>query len=189
MRLLVATQNAFKKKELTALLGNKYDIVSLSDLSDTSDVEETGDTFFENALLKASYYAKKHQILTLSDDTGLCVESLNGAPGIFSQRYSGLGDEANIDLLLKELESSDNRSAKFVTVLVLFDPDTLQNKSYKGELHGLITKERRGSNGFGYDAVFLVPELGKTLAEIDQSLKNQISHRAMALKALEADLL
>lgn len=181
MRLLVATQNEFKKKEIEAILKDSFDIISLKDLKDFDDVKETGDTFFENALLKASYFAKKHNILTLADDTGLCVTSLNGAPGVFSQRYSGLGDEANIDLLLDELNGSKFRDAYFMTVIVIYNPEDQSYQSFKGRLDGLITTSRRGTNGFGYDSVFYIPGMDKTLAELDTKTKNTISHRALAL--------
>ncbi|MDY0210892.1 MAG: RdgB/HAM1 family non-canonical purine NTP pyrophosphatase [Acholeplasma sp.] len=188
MRLLVATQNEHKKKEIQEILKDHFEIVSLKDLQDYDEVDETKDTFFENALLKASYFAKKHQMLTLADDTGLCVDALNGAPGVLSQRYSGLGDESNIDLLLDELKDSSNREAYFMTVLVLYNPKDLRYQSFKGRLEGVILKERRGQNGFGYDSVFFLPEHNKTLAEMDEHEKNSLSHRALALETLKEAL-
>lgn len=185
MRLLVATQNEFKIKEIKSILKDHFEIVSLKDLNDSEDIIESGDTFFENALLKAGYFAKKHQMLTLADDTGLCVEALNNAPGIFSSRYSGLGTQGNISLLLDELEGVKNRNAYFISVVVLYDPKTMEYQSFKGTIHGVITEEKRGTGGFGYDSVFYIPGEKKTMAEISTELKNKISHRALALEALK----
>ncbi|PKK85396.1 MAG: non-canonical purine NTP pyrophosphatase, RdgB/HAM1 family, partial [Tenericutes bacterium HGW-Tenericutes-8] len=124
----------------------------------------------------------------IADDSGLCVEALNGAPGIFSARYSGLGDQANIDLLLEELEGISYRNAYFISVIVLYDPSSNAFQTFKGQIHGTINHERKGKNGFGYDPVFFIPSLNKTMAEIDQTLKNKISHRAIALEALKEAL-
>ena len=189
MRLLIATQNQNKKSEILAILGENVEVMTLKDLNDNDDVIESGDTFFENALIKASHFAKKNHMLTLADDSGLCVDALGGAPGIYSARYSGLGDQANIDLLLDELKDIEQREAMFVSQLVLYDPITKSYQSFKGELHGIIIDEKRGSNGFGYDPVFLVPELKKTLAELTPNEKNSISHRAIALKSLKEAML
>ncbi|MDY0346176.1 MAG: RdgB/HAM1 family non-canonical purine NTP pyrophosphatase [Acholeplasma sp.] len=188
MRLLVATQNEFKKKEIHAILDGQFEVISLKDLNDADEVSETGDTFFENALLKASYFAKKHQMLTIADDSGLCVAALNGAPGIFSARYSGLGDQGNIDLLLDELSGISYRNAYFISVVVLYDPKTDTYQTFKGEVHGEITHERKGHNGFGYDPIFYIPSLEKTMAEIEPTLKNRMSHRALALASLKEAL-
>lgn len=188
MRLLLATQNEFKKKEIETILKGHFEVVSLKDLGDTEDIIETGDTFFENALLKAGYFAKKYQMLTLADDTGLCVEALNNAPGIFSSRYSGLGSSGNIDLLLDELEGIENRNAYFISVLVLFNPVTMEYQTFKGKIHGSISKEKKGTSGFGYDSIFYIPSQDKTMAEIPVELKNEISHRAIALDALKESI-
>jgi XTP/dITP diphosphohydrolase len=185
MKLLIATQNKHKKQEIEAVLSKTFEVISLADLNDDEVIDETGDTFYENALLKAKYYAKKHNMLTLADDSGLSVDYLNGAPGIYSARYSGGSDLDNLNLVLKELTNADNRDAHFTCVLVLYDPRTNVYQTYQGKIYGWITHKAMRSNGFGYDPIFYVPELKQTLAELTPKHKNQISHRAIALQALK----
>ncbi len=185
MKLLVATQNKHKKQEIEAVLKKTFEVVSLADLLDDEVIDETGDTFFENALLKAKHYAKKHNMLTLADDSGLSIDYLNGAPGIYSARYSGGSDLDNLNLVLKEMAQTTNRDAHFTCVLVLYDPRTNVYQTYQGKIYGFITHESKGNNGFGYDPIFYVPELKQTLAELSPTHKNQISHRAIALQALK----
>lgn len=189
MKLLIATQNKHKKAEIEAILNPSFEVVSLSDLNDFDEVEETGNSFFENALLKASYYAKKHNILTLADDSGLCIDALNGEPGIYSARYSGGTDYENIQLVLNKLNNNSDRGAHFTCVIVLYDPVTNAHQTFQGHLYGLIELNPKGANGFGYDPIFYVPEYKKTLAEMDSKHKNQISHRALALASLKEALL
>ncbi|MCU0105420.1 RdgB/HAM1 family non-canonical purine NTP pyrophosphatase [Acholeplasma vituli] len=189
MKLLVATQNKHKKEEIEAILNPSFEVVTLSDLNDFDEVEETGDSFFENALLKASYYAKKHQMLTLADDSGLCIDALNGEPGIYSARYSGGSDQENIQLVLDKLRDTQDRGAHFTCVLVLYDPSTNAHQSFQGDLYGIIESKPKGSNGFGYDPIFFVPEYKQTLAEMHSKHKNLISHRAIALQALKEALI
>jgi XTP/dITP diphosphohydrolase len=185
MKLLIATQNKHKKQEIEAMLKKSFEVISLSDLGDDEQVDETGDTFFENALIKAAYYAKKHQMMTLADDSGLSIDYLKGAPGIYSARYSGGSDLDNLNLVLKQMEHVENREAHFTCVLVLYDPKTHVYETYQGKVYGLITTEPQGSHGFGYDPIFYVPEFQQTLAEMSPLKKNQISHRAIALQALK----
>ena len=185
MKLLVATQNKHKKIEIEAVLKKTFEVVSLADLNDFESVEETGETFFENALLKAAYYAKKHKMLTLADDSGLSIDHLKGAPGVYSARYSGGSDLDNLNLVLEQLKGIENRDAYFTCMLVLYDPKTNVYQSFQGKLYGNITESPKGEHGFGYDPIFYVPEHGSTLAEMTPTKKNQLSHRAIALQALK----
>lgn len=186
--LLLATHNNHKLIELKSLL-KEYDIniISLSDLNEQDEVEETGSTFFENAYLKASYFAKKHQLPTLADDSGLVVEALSGQPGIYSARYSGRGDHENNLKVLKEMEGKENRVAYFVSSLVLCYPNG-EHKAYEASVYGKIMHEIKGENGFGYDAIFYYPPFQKGFAEIPLEQKNKISHRAKAYHMLKEDL-
>ena len=192
MKLVIATQNKGKVAEFERLLGPKgIEVVSLLDYPDLPDVEETGDSFEANARLKAESIAKLLNLPVLADDSGLVVPYLNGAPGIYSARYAGQpkSDKANIDKLLREMSQArgDQRQAYFVTCLVLASPD---HDSYvvEGRAYGTIALEPSGDSGFGYDPVFYVDQEGATFAQIPLSRKNQISHRANAIKALLASL-
>lgn len=188
MKLLIATQNAHKKQEIEAILKPTFEVISLADLNDAEAVEETGDSFFENALLKAAYYAKKHQLLTLADDSGLCIDALNGEPGIYSARYSGGSDQDNLLKVLELMQNQQNREAHFTCVLVLYDPSNHAYQSFQGHIYGIITQTPQGQNGFGYDPIFYIPEQKQTMAEMPATIKNQISHRAIALQALKEAL-
>ncbi|MGX7431793.1 XTP/dITP diphosphatase [Abiotrophia defectiva] len=192
MKLVIATQNKGKVAEFERLLGPKgIEVVSLLDYPDLPEVEETGDSFEANARLKAESIAKLLNLPVLADDSGLVVPYLNGAPGIYSARYAGQpkSDKANIDKLLREMSQArgDQRQAYFVTCLVLASPD---HDSYvvEGRAYGTIALEPSGDSGFGYDPVFYVDQEGATFAQIPLSRKNQISHRANAIKALLASL-
>ena len=192
MKLVIATQNKGKVAEFERLLGPKgIEVVSLLDYPDLPEVEETGDSFEANARLKAESIAKLLNLPVLADDSGLVVPYLNGAPGIYSARYAGQpkSDQANIDKLLREMSQArgDQRQAYFVTCLVLASPD---HDSYvvEGRAYGTIALEPSGDSGFGYDPVFYVEQEGATFAQIPLSRKNQISHRANAIKALLASL-
>ena len=192
MKLVIATQNKGKVAEFERLLGPKgIEVVSLLDYPDLPEVEETGDSFEANARLKAESIAKLLNLPVLADDSGLVVPYLNGAPGIYSARYAGQpkSDKANIDKLLREMSQArgDQRQAYFVTCLVLASPD---HDSYvvEGRAYGTIALEPSGESGFGYDPVFYVDQEGATFAQIPLSRKNQISHRANAIKALLASL-
>lgn len=192
MKLVIATQNKGKVAEFERLLGPKgIEVVSLLDYPDLPDVEETGDSFEANARLKAETIAKLLNLPVLADDSGLVVPYLNGAPGIYSARYAGQpkSDKANIDKLLREMSqaSGDQRQSYFVTCLVLASPDH-DSHVVEGRAYGTIALEPSGDSGFGYDPVFYVDQEGATFAQIPLSRKNQISHRANAIKALLASL-
>jgi non-canonical purine NTP pyrophosphatase (RdgB/HAM1 family) len=185
---LIASHNTHKIKEFkTMLAGYDIKIIGLGDINDKEEVVEDGHSFIENARLKAFHFAKKHQLPTLADDSGLCVDALNGMPGIYSARYSGHGDEANNIKLLKAMKNHKNRNAHFVAALVLAFPD---GKSFETQasVEGLIQDAPKGSQGFGYDPIFFVPELNMTFAEVDPWIKHQYSHRGKAILKLKEQM-
>jgi XTP/dITP diphosphohydrolase len=186
-QLVIATRNAGKIREFrNLLLPLKAEVLSLSDLDIDSEIEESGSTFAENARLKAIGYSRLIQIPVLADDSGLEVEALGGRPGIYSARYAGPGasDADRIRKLLDELEkSSGGREARFVCSLALAQDGVLLLES-EGECRGIISREPRGTNGFGYDPVFYFPELGKAYAELIEAEKNAHSHRSRAVASL-----
>lgn len=179
MDILIASGNKHKIYEFKKLLKNYDDIkvLSLEDFNDNNEVEETGSTFNENSFIKAKFFYDKYKIITISDDSGIVVPSLNYEPGVYSSRYSGLGDEGNNDLLLKNIEGKD-RSAYYECDICFYDG--VIEKHFNGKCFGEIGYERKGTNGFGYDPLFIFE--GKTFAEVDLETKNKVSHRAIALK-------
>ena len=180
-KLVVASGNKGKIKEIKAILGGRYEIVSMKELGFCEDIEENGATFFEHALIKAKTVSLALNALVLADDSGLMVEALGGAPGIYSARYSMHGnDKANRDLLIKNLQGVTNRNAKFVSSVVLYSPNGEVFEGY-GETHGVIIDEERGNNGFGYDSIFLSNDLSITFGEASDEQKNKVSHRYRAL--------
>ncbi|MBZ5498241.1 MAG: RdgB/HAM1 family non-canonical purine NTP pyrophosphatase [Acidobacteriia bacterium] len=185
--IVLATHNPGKLREFRALMEPAgWEIIGLSDLSIKTDVEETGGSFAENARLKALSYSRDTDLPVLADDSGLEVFSLGGRPGVGSARYAGPGasDADRVRKLLAELEHTPgSRSARFVCALALAQWGVLLLET-EGECRGEITAEPRGSQGFGYDPVFWVPELGRTYAELDKEEKNLHSHRAHAARAL-----
>lgn len=182
MKILLATQNEKKLEEFYDYFKKlNIEIITLKDLNDFDDVIETGTTFSENAVLKAKYFASKHQMYTLADDSGLSVDYLDGEPGINSKRYSGGDDFDNNDKVLFKLKGVENRSAHFTSAIALCSP-TGKCEVFEGEIHGEIAVEPKGNNDFGYDPIFYLPHLNKTMAELTMDYKNQISHRANALK-------
>lgn len=186
MKLLIATHNQGKKQEYEALLaGLPFELVNLSDLGIAEAVEEEGDTYAENAQLKARNYASKSGLLTLADDSGLEVDYLNGEPGVRSARYDGGTDEDRYRLLLQKLEGvpEKQRSARFRCVIALAWPDG-RTELTEGTIEGRITFEPQGRYGFGYDPVFYVPQYGRTMADLPPEVKNRISHRARAAAAV-----
>jgi XTP/dITP diphosphohydrolase len=188
MKLLVATKNKGKLREISSLFATQgIEVVGLESLENAPDVVEDGDSFAANARKKALEIASLANCLTLADDSGLVVPCLDGAPGIFSARYAGddATDRQNNLKLLKELTSvpQDSRQAYFCCVIALADPQG-RCHTFEGRLNGLLLDELRGDQGFGYDPLFLVPEYGKTLAELPLGVKNRISHRGMALNQL-----
>ena len=188
-KLLAASNNKNKIRELKQILGDIFEVVSLSEAGVVSEPEETGETFVENAVIKATAAMKESGMAAIADDSGLCVNALSGAPGVYSARYSGEGatDEKNNALLLKNMDGITDRRACFKSAIALVYPDGT-TVTAEGECPGVILHEGRGSNGFGYDPLFLVEEYGKTFAELDGAVKNVISHRANALKALREKL-
>ena len=187
--LLVATHNHGKVKEFAEMLAD-LDVawLSLDDIGLEKDVDETGQTFQENAILKAQTYAAETGYVTLADDSGLEVDALHGEPGIYTARYGGAGLDhvGRYRLLLKNLErvAGDDRSARFRCVIALAAPDGLIGTA-AGVCEGMIAEEPAGDGGFGYDPVFFLPDRGVTMAQVPSSVKHQISHRGRALKAIE----
>lgn len=186
MKLAIATNNQHKLTEIKAILGNSFEeLLSLKDLGIDVDVEETGTTLEENSLLKARTICELCNMPTLADDTGLMVDSLDGAPGVYSARYAGEAhnDKANRQLLLKNLEGVQNRRAHFATVITICYPNS-DFITAKGRVEGSILREERGTEGFGYDSLFFSNELQKTFAEASADEKNSVSHRGRALHAM-----
>ena len=186
-QVVLATRNKGKVKEFAELLKSVVEnVISLDDLESPPDVVEDGETFLENALKKARTIAAYSGKPTLADDSGLVVEALGGRPGVYSARYGGEGatDRDNIAKLLEELGNRTDRGAKFVCVLALVFPDGREFIA-EGECAGEILDGPRGEGGFGYDPVFHLPERGKTMAEVGSLVKNEISHRARAVKNLK----
>lgn len=186
MKLAIATNNQHKLQEIRAILGDSFEeLLSLKDLGIDVDVEETGTTLEENALIKARAILALSGIATLADDTGLMVDALRGAPGVYSARYAGEehDDAKNRALLLKNLDGVKDRSAHFATVIALCYPDG-KTLTASGRVNGEILLSERGTEGFGYDSLFFSTELGKTFAEATQAEKNSVSHRGRALRAM-----
>ena len=184
--LLIATTNPGKIKEITSLLeGLPYDVIGLNDLPDSYEVvEETGKTFTENAIIKSEYYFAQTGILSLADDSGLEVDALDGAPGIYSARFAGEGatDADRVVKLLEELQTipPENRGAQFVCSIAItgFDEGT---KTFEGIARGIVAQAPRGENGFGYDPIFEDVATGKTFAELNRTEKSLSSHRGKSL--------
>lgn len=186
MDIIIASNNKHKVVEIKDILKDKFDTMfTLIDKGLNVDVEENGTSFYENAYIKAKTISDLSGYPALADDSGLCVNALEGAPGIFSARYAKTpcDDNANNELLLKNLESFKDRSAKFVCVVVLYYPDGKVIFG-EGEAEGYILTSPQGDNGFGYDPLFLSAELNKSFAILTSEEKNNISHRKKALKNL-----
>ena len=184
-KLVFATNNAHKLDEISSILGEKVELLSLKDIHCHVDIPETADTLEGNAMLKAEYIYKNYGLDCFADDTGLEVEALNGAPGVYSARYAG-GEvhnaEANMQKLLQNMQGVQNRKAQFRTAICLI----LDGKKhlFEGIVKGEIIKEKRGSSGFGYDPIFVPEGYTKTFAELGNETKNKISHRALAVEKL-----
>lgn len=181
--LVFATNNKHKQEEVQAMLPD-YHILSLSDIGCFEDIPETADTLQGNALIKARYVKDKFGYDCFADDTGLEVYTLDMAPGVYSARYAGpdKSSEANVSKLLSELENKTDRSAQFRTVVALIQGD--KEALFEGVVKGVISKECKGNAGFGYDPVFIPEGFDLTFAEMNLDVKNQISHRARAVKLL-----
>ena len=187
MKVVLASKNKHKLVEISKITGKfGFELVLESELGVDIDVEETGSTFEENSFLKADAVMKATGLPALADDSGICVEALHGEPGIYSARYGfdeSLDDWGRLRLLLKNMEQvpDGQRQAKFVCVITMVTPGG-QVIQARGEIHGELLREARGENGFGYDPIFYYPPLGKTTAEMSPEDKNQVSHRANALR-------
>lgn len=192
-RIIVASNNAHKIKEIKQILeALEFEVISLKEAGINVDVEENGTTFMENAYIKASEIHKLHkEDLILADDSGLMVDALGGAPGVYSARYAGEhgNDKKNNEKLLAELKSNkiEERTARFVCAMVLITDDERVIK-VQGEIEGYIKEELNGCGGFGYDPLFFVPEYKMTFGEMTEEMKNSISHRSRALSKLKEEL-
>ena len=190
MKVVLASQNKHKLAEIQAILSRfDMELVLQSELGVQIDVEETGTSFEENSMLKAKAVAEATGLPAIADDSGLCVDVLGGAPGIYSARYGApecVTDRDRLNHLLKNMRGvrSEERTARFVCVITLLRPDG-SSLTARGSCEGLITFEPRGEDGFGYDPVFYVPSMGCTFAQMGAERKNAISHRANALARLE----
>ena len=186
IKLVLSTRNKHKVQEFRSLFKEFSDldisVLSLDDIGYYGDIEENGRTFEENAICKASVPAKLGYI-GIADDSGICVDALKGAPGIYSARFSGGSDEDNNDLLLEKLEGESDRGAKYVCAIACVFPDHSADFTVRGECFGRILTERRGEGGFGYDPLFYYEPFGKTFAEVDLAKKNTVSHRAVAMRS------
>ncbi len=187
--LVLASNNDHKILEIKEMLGKSYEILKQSDFN-IDPIPETGKSFEENAVIKAREVHRITGLSTIGDDSGLIVDALNGEPGIYSARYSGekATDKENNSKLLKKLEgvSKENRTARFVCVIALIDCEEPENiYTFRGTWNGEILTKAKGSNGFGYDPLFLDPEIGKASAELLAEDKNKLSHRAKALVSLQ----
>ena len=207
MKIVFATNNEHKLSEIRAILGPSFEVVSLADIGCHEDIPETGQTLEENALMKAEYIYNKYHLSCFADDTGLEVEALNGAPGVYSARYAAMAttvpagspagishdSEANMTRLLRELANNNNRKARFRTVIALIEKKDVCPcgctsikvvHQFEGIVNGEITQEKSGAEGFGYDPIFRPDGYDKTFAELGLDIKNQISHRARATQKL-----
>ncbi|MCY7957912.1 XTP/dITP diphosphatase [Bacillus spizizenii] len=185
---IIATHNPGKVKEFKEILEPKgYDVKSLAEIGFTEEIEETGHTFEENAILKAEAVAKAVNKMVIADDSGLSIDNLGGRPGVYSARYAGeqKDDQANIAKVLSELKGieKEQRTARFRCALAVSIPGE-ETKTVEGHVEGYIAEEPRGEYGFGYDPIFIVKDKDKTIAELTSDEKNKISHRADALKKL-----
>jgi len=188
MKIVFATANAGKLREAAEVLGPDFEIVSLAQAGITEEIPETGKTLQENSLQKATYLFERTGLPCFADDTGLEVDALGGAPGIYSARYAGPNHDhqANMDKLLKELGATEERRARFKTVVTLILADG-QPRFFEGTCEGNIARAKRGNGGFGYDPVFLPDAYpGRTLAEVSEEEKNAVSHRGQAIRAMAA---
>ena len=183
-KLVFVTNNANKLSEVRAILATQYEIISLAELNCFDDIPETADTLEGNALLKAQYIFDKFQVNCFADDTGLEVDALNGAPGVYSARYAGEDNDAkkNVEKLLLNLTGESIRTANFRTVIALIENGKIHY--FEGKIEGKIATEPKGETGFGYDPVFIPDGYSQSFAELGTEEKNKISHRALAVQKL-----
>lgn len=184
-KIILATFNSHKALELSSIMDNKIYLTTLKDINFQEPIIENGNSFIENSLIKCETVYKKMQKIVMADDSGLCVDALQGSPGVYSARYGGenLSDKERYQYLLSQIKKKDNLKASFVCALVVYyNP----NKIFivQEELEGLITFSPRGVNGFGYDPIFFLPSYDKTLSELSHDEKNLISHRAKAARKM-----
>jgi len=205
MKIVFATNNQHKLDEIRSILGSKFEVVSLAEIGCHEDIPETGTTLEENALMKAQYVYDHYHVSCFADDTGLEVEALNGAPGVYSARYASMANdasqtspashdsEANMARLLRELGNNNNRKARFRTVIALIEKKDVCPcgctsikliHKFEGIVNGEIIREKRGGEGFGYDPIFQPEGYTETFAELGLDVKNKISHRARATQKL-----
>ncbi len=182
MKIVFATNNTNKAREIQQIVGNRHEIVTLAEIGITEDIPEPYETLEENAMAKAKYVWERKQLAVFADDTGLEVEALNGAPGVYSARYAGedKNSAANIAKLIQELKSKENRKAQFRTVIAFISEG--QEYYFEGVVEGKIGNVARGTDGFGYDPVFYPENLPTTFAEMPADAKNEISHRGRAVR-------
>lgn len=183
-KLVFATNNIHKLEEIRAILGDNIEILSLSDINCHVDIPETSDTLEGNARLKSSYIYEHYGLDCFADDTGLEVETLGGAPGVYSARYAenGHDSQANMKKLLNEMKEKENRKAIFRTIISLIEKG--EERQFEGIVRGEITQEPKGNSGFGYDPIFKPEGYEETFAELGNNIKNKISHRARAMEKL-----
>ena len=185
-KIVIATMNVHKAREIKSLIGDRYSVLTQHHFSIPS-VPETGKTFEENALIKANHVAEKTDLLTLADDSGLEVDLLNGEPGIYSARYAGANatDDDNNQRLIKELKKykGEKMTARFHCVIAIVEPSENKKRIFHGTWEGRIKLDQKGKNGFGYDPLFYINDLGVTAAELSDAQKNKLSHRANAMRA------
>lgn len=188
-QLVFATNNAHKLDEVRNILGDTFEILGMAQIGCHDDIEETADTFAGNALIKARYIKEKYGYDCFADDSGLEIEALGGAPGVYSARFAGEGhnSEKNMDKVLSLMQGKSNRNARFCTVVALVTGEG--EYTFEGEIKGEILDERRGKGGFGYDPIFRPENETLTFAEMGDDRKNAISHRARAVKKLAEFLL
>ncbi len=201
MKIVFATNNQHKLDEIRSILGDRFEVVSLKEIGCHEDIPETGKTLEENALQKAQYVYDHYHVSCFADDTGLEVDALHGAPGVYSARYAALEDpnntghdsEANMARLLRELGNNNNRKARFRTVIAFIEKKDVcpcgctsikKVSQFEGIVEGEIIREKRGGEGFGYDPIFQPEGYDKTFAELGSDIKNTISHRARATQKL-----
>lgn len=200
MKIVFATNNKNKLSEIREILGSGFEVMSLAEIGCHEDIPETGDTLLDNAVQKARYVFEKYGYDCFADDTGLEVDALDGEPGVHSARYAEGTDHdsnANMDKLLRKLGDETRRTARFRTVIALLQKQQGSKSAgessvlhiFEGKVEGSIIKEKRGAEGFGYDPIFMPEGYDKTFAELGLDVKNQISHRARAVKKLADYLL
>ena len=181
-KIVFATNNAHKLEEVATILGNNYEVLSLREIGCDADIPETSDTFAGNALQKAQFVKEHYGYDCFADDSGLEVDALDGAPGVYSARYSGGGSEENMSKLLYNLTGKSERGAQFRTVIALLIGE--ESHLFEGIVRGTIIDERRGEGGFGYDPIFMPEGYDLTFAQLGSEVKNRISHRAKAVELL-----